>query len=302
MLVVAGPTAVGKTAFGIQLAQQFSGEIISGDSQQVYRGLDIGTAKATAEEQREARHHLLDTRDLNEPFSASDFVKAADTAITDILGRGKLPIIVGGTGMYLQALMEGYHLGGKEDREAVLAYRAQLSNLTDAQLTDLTKDFEIREPNRRRQIRALEIAKFQKSDAAPLSNLTSPYDYFLIGLTMPREALYTRINARVDAMMTQGLLEEARLLYANYRTNQAAKAIGYKEFFPYLAGEISLETAIDTVKQHSRHYAKRQLTWFRNRMATEFFDVTSPDFPENALEKVRNFLQIEAPDNPQKML
>ena len=155
IIAVVGPTAVGKTALGIELAKRFNGEIISGDSQQVYRHLDIGTAKATLEEQAEAPHHLIDVREVDEAYSAYDFVKEASAAIEDITSRGKLPIIVGGTGLYLQSLLEGYHLGGQVNQEEVLAYRQELEQLADAVLFDKIAEqgIEIPELNRRRAIR-----------------------------------------------------------------------------------------------------------------------------------------------------
>lgn len=163
LIVVAGPTAVGKTALGIELAERFNGEIISGDSQQVYRQLNIGTAKATPEEQAAAVHHLIDVRDVDESYSAYDFVTEAQAAITDIVSRGKLPIIVGGTGLYLQSLLEGYHLGGQVDQNQVLAYRSELEQLSDQQLFEKIDSLgiEIKEINRRRAIRALELYHFR---------------------------------------------------------------------------------------------------------------------------------------------
>lgn len=203
IIAVVGPTAVGKTALGIELAKRFNGEIISGDSQQVYRHLDIGTAKATLEEQVEAPHHLIDVREVDEAYSAYDFVKEASAAIEDITSRGKLPIIVGGTGLYLQSLLEGYHLGGQVNQEEVLAYRQELEQLADAVLFDkiAEQDIEIPELNRRRAIRALELATFGQD----LENKETPYDALLIGLNDDRQVLYERINHRVDVMVEKGL-------------------------------------------------------------------------------------------------
>lgn len=290
VLVVLGPTAVGKTALGIELAQKFNGEIISGDSQQVYRTLDIGTAKATYEEQTAAKHHLLDIRDLTESFSAYDFVKTADQVIQQLLSNEKLPIIVGGTGLYLQALLEGYHLGGQTHHQEMLALRANLSELSDEVLYEKLAQLELRVPelNRRRAIRALELAAFEVPE-----NQQSPYEFLQIGLSAPRERLYERINARVDAMVEDGLLEEAKRLYDQFPQAQAAKGIGYKEFFPYFSGEISYETALELVKRNSRRYAKRQLTWFKNRMAVDFYDVFDAAFPKNIFDRVVTFLNTE---------
>lgn len=288
IIAVVGPTAVGKTALGIELAKRFNGEIISGDSQQVYRHLDIGTAKATLEEQAEAPHHLIDVREVDEAYSAYDFVKEASAAIEDITSRGKLSIIVGGTGLYLQSLLEGYHLGGQVNQEEVLAYRQELEQLADAVLFDkiAEQDIEIPELNRRRAIRALELATFGQD----LENKETPYDALLIGLNDDRQVLYERINHRVDVMVEKGLLDEAKWLYDNHRDVQAARAIGYKELFPYFAGQASLEESVDKLKQNTRRFAKRQLTWFRNRMAVSFYMVSESDVKKQINKAVQDFL------------
>ena len=288
IIAVVGPTAVGKTALGIELAKRFNGEIISGDSQQVYRHLDIGTAKATLEEQAEAPHHLIDVREVDEAYSAYDFVKEASAAIEDITSRGKLPIIVGGTGLYLQSLLEGYHLGGQVNQEEVLAYRQELEQLADAVLFDKIAEqgIEIPELNRRRAIRALELATFGQD----LENKETPYDALLIGLNDDRQVLYERINHRVDVMVEKGILDEAKWLYDNHRDVQAARAIGYKELFPYFAGQASLEESVDKLKQNTRRFAKRQLTWFRNRMAVSFYMVSESDVKKQINKAVQNFL------------
>ena len=288
IIAVVGPTAVGKTALGIELAKRFNGEIISGDSQQVYRHLDIGTAKATLEEQAEAPHHLIDVREVDEAYSAYDFVKEASAAIEDITSRGKLPIIVGGTGLYLQSLLEGYHLGGQVNQEEVLAYRQELEQLADAVLFDkiAEQDIEIPELNRRRAIRALELATFGQD----LENKETPYDALLIGLNDDRQVLYERINHRVDVMVEKGILDEAKWLYDNHRDVQAARAIGYKELFPYFAGQASLEESVDKLKQNTRRFAKRQLTWFRNRMSVSFYMVSESDVKKQINKAVQDFL------------
>ena len=288
LLAVVGPTAVGKTALGIELAKQFNGEIISGDSQQVYRQLDIGTAKATPEEQAEAVHHLIDVRNVDETYSVYDFVQEASAAISEIVSRGKLPIIVGGTGLYLQSLLEGYHLGGQVDQEKVLTYRKELELLSNDELFEKIAEQKIEIPqiNRRRAIRALELAKFGKD----LENKETDYDAYLIGLNDDRQVLYDRINRRVDLMVENGVLDEAKWLYDNYREVQAARAIGYKELFPYFSGEDSLENCVEKLKQNTRRFAKRQLTWFRNRMAVQFYNVSETDFKTKVTEDVDRFL------------
>lgn len=285
LLVVVGPTAVGKTALGIALAQAFNGEIISGDSQQVYKGLDIGTAKATPAEQAQATHHLINVRQVNETYSAYDFVTEAKAAITDISARGKLPIIVGGTGLYIQSLLEGYHLGGDLDQTALLAYRQELETWEHDRLFGKIAELGITLPqaNRRRAIRALELHQF----AGHLTNQAVDYTPYLIGLTDDRDKLYHRINQRVDQMIAAGLLEEAYSLYQTHPTSQASRGIGYKELFPYFSGDLSLDAAIDKLKQNTRRFAKRQLTWFRNRMTVNFYNIslTSTEKIFNDVEK-----------------
>ena len=288
IIVLVGPTAVGKSALGIELAQRFKGEIISGDSQQVYQELSIGTAKVNEMEQAQAPHHLIDVRSVDQGYSAFDFVQEAQQKIKEIDDRHHLPILVGGTGLYLQSLLEGYHLGGQVDQEALLVYRAQLETWTDSQLFAAVADANVDIPqlNRRRAIRALELAKFGQD----LTNQDQPFEVLLLGLTDEREVLYDRINKRVDAMMEAGLLAEVDWLYQNYPDSQASRGIGYKEFFPYFAGQISLEEAVDKVKQNTRRFAKRQLTWFRNRMDVEFYSISEPDFKEKIFARVEGFL------------
>ena len=288
IIVLVGPTAVGKSALGIELAQRFNGEIISGDSQQVYQELSIGTAKVNELEQAQAPHHLIDVRSVDQGYSAFEFVQEAHQRIREVAERHHLPILVGGTGLYLQSLLEGYHLGGQVDQEALLAYRAQLETWSDDQLFAAVAeaDVDIPQLNRRRAIRALELAKFGQD----LTNQDQPFEVLLLGLTDEREVLYDRINKRVDAMMEAGLLAEVAWLYQNYPDSQASLAIGYKEFFPYFAGQISLDEAVDKVKQNSRRFAKRQLTWFRNRMDVEFYNISEPDFKEKIFARVEGFL------------
>lgn len=289
ILAVVGPTAVGKTALGIELAQMFNGEIISGDSQQVYKHLDIGTAKASQKLQALAPHHLIDVREVDETYSAFDFVTEAKEAIKDITRRGKLPIIVGGTGLYLQSLLEGYHLGGQVNQEEILAYRKELDTLSDERLFEKIAEqgVVLKEPNRRRAIRALELAHFGKD----LNNEAPNFDAFIIGLNDDRQKLYDRINHRVDAMLEMGLLEEAKWLYDHYPDVQATRGIGYKELFPYFSGQEELDQAVEKLKQNTRRFAKRQLTWFRNRMAVSFYDISAKNTTENIKRDVRQFLE-----------
>ncbi|KXT84079.1 tRNA (adenosine(37)-N6)-dimethylallyltransferase MiaA [Streptococcus panodentis] len=291
IIVILGPTAVGKTALSIELAKRFKGEVISGDSQQVYRGLDIGTAKVTETEQEGIPHHLLNVRDADQSYSAFDFVTEAKAAIADIHRRGRLPIIAGGTGLYIQSLLEGYHLGGQVPHEEILAYRAQLDTWSDEALFGKIAELglDIPQINRRRAMRALEIAHL----GGRLENSQPDYEALLICLDDERERLYERINQRVDHMLEAGLLEEARWLYDSYPDVQASRGIGYKEFFPYFAGQMSLEEAVARLKQNTRRFAKRQLTWFRNRMKAAFYQVGEPDCQEQIMQDIRRFLERE---------
>ncbi|MGT2887157.1 tRNA (adenosine(37)-N6)-dimethylallyltransferase MiaA [Streptococcus didelphis] len=289
IVVIVGPTAVGKTSLGIKLAQELNGEIISGDSQQVYKDLDIGTAKANEQEQAAAKHYLIDIRQVTETYSVYDFVQDATRAIEEILAKGKVPIIVGGTGLYLQSLLEGYHLGGNLDQEALLDYRKKLDKLTDQELYAklLDKELQVKQVNRRRAIRALELARFGKD----LENRDFPYQSLVIGLNDDRPIIYYRINQRVDKMLEEGLLDEAKWLFENYPDAQASRGIGYKELFPYFKREASLEEAREKLKQNTRRFAKRQLTWFKNRMALDFYTISDPAYPNNILQEVKKFLE-----------
>ena len=201
---------------------------------------------------------------------------------------GAPPIIAGGTGLYVQSLLEGYHLGGDVAHEDILAYRESLSPLTDEELFERVakEGIEIPQINRRRAMRALEIAHFGQD----LENQAPAYEPYIICLDDDRQALYDRINRRVDLMVEQGLLEEAQWLYDNHPEVQAAKGIGYKELFPYFKGEQSLEEALEQLKQNTRRFAKRQLTWFRNRMTVHFYQIGEEGFKERILQDIERFL------------
>lgn len=307
VIVIVGPTAVGKTMLSVKLAEKFNGEIVSGDSMQIYRQLNIGTAKATKEEQRDIPHFLLDEIDLNENYSVSDFKKQAQAYIKDIIGRGKTPIIVGGTGLYIQALLFDFQLGGKQDlSKNVNQRRVALEEQADKEGKEVVWSYlesidspaaaVIHPNNLKRVIRAIEVKELtgksiveQTIDFKDLSQ--SIYDVKLLGLDTERAILYERINRRVDMMMKQGLLEEAHLLEKTPNV-QAAQGIGYKEFFPYFKGELTLDEAVEQVKQNSRRYAKRQLTWFRNRMSVEWWDLVDDEQRMGSLfEEVSEWLQ-----------
>lgn len=298
VVAIVGPTAVGKTALSLELAQELAGEVISGDSMQVYRGLDIGTAKVTPAERALVPHHLIDVREVTEGYSAADFQRAANQAIDAISVRGKLPIIVGGTGLYVQALVDNLNLGEGEavaGDSVIREYWARLAEergpatvWEELNRRDPTAAAQIPVGNLRRVIRALEVIERTGRPFSAQPQHEPKDDFFLIGLTTARPVLYQRINARVDQMAAQGLVEEARWLNAQGpAAYQARKGIGYRELWPYLAGEISLDAAVDHIKRDSRHYAKRQLTWFRNRMRVHWYDLVSG---QDSLEEIRGDL------------
>ena len=360
VLLIVGPTAVGKTALSLELARRFNGEVISGDSMQVYRHLDIGTAKATPEEQQVVPHHLIDIVDVTERYSVADFMHQATRQITAITARGHLPLLVGGTGFYLQALLDNLTLGNdhytddtlrqkwhtyaeEHGRQALWnrlndvdppaaakippnnerrVVRALLDNLTLGndhytddtlrqkwhtyaeehgrqalwnRLNDVDPPAAAKIPpnNERRVVRALEVyERTGKRFSAQQAN-AALFDPYIIGLTTARDVLYARINARVDAMVEAGLVDEARWLYEQGGAAlPAGKGIGYKELYPYFAGQISLEDAVALVKRNSRRYAKRQLTWFRNQMTVHWYDLVAHPEQQHQIETdVNQWLQ-----------
>ncbi|KOO46513.1 tRNA (adenosine(37)-N6)-dimethylallyltransferase MiaA [Priestia koreensis] len=285
LVVLIGPTAVGKTNLSISLAEALNGEIISGDSMQIYRQMDIGTAKIKREEMKGITHHLLDIKDPDEAFSVADFQTIVREKISEIASRGKVPMIVGGTGLYIQSVIYDYQFAEKEEnREIKQRLEALLDEKGIEYLYNKLKEVDpasaerIHINNHRRVMRALEV---YEATGKPFSDNVSEqsyellYDVTLIGLTMDRDKLYERINMRVDMMVDEGLLDEVKRLYdGGIRDVQSIQAIGYKEIYEYLDGHVTLEKAVEQLKQNSRRYAKRQLTWFRNKMTVTWFDVT----------------------------
>lgn len=296
VLAIVGPTAVGKTALSIKLAHKFNGEIISGDSMQVYQGLDIGTAKVTKAEMDGVKHHLIDIRQIDERFSVADFVSAASELIQSITAAGRLPIIVGGTGFYLQALLSGLELGGDQYQDDHLRNqlldeaRTNGNETLHQRLSRVDPDAAAGIPvnNVRRVVRALEVYIKTGHRFSEQQNAENQYDAFVIGLTTDRSLLYQRINERVDQMMKTGLLNEARHLYdEGGQEFQSGKGIGYRELFPYFEQRIPLDDAADLIKKDSRHYAKRQLTWFRNKTQPKPNWYNLVEYP-NTIENVKN--------------
>ncbi|MDU3410364.1 MAG: tRNA (adenosine(37)-N6)-dimethylallyltransferase MiaA [Clostridium sp.] len=285
ILVIGGPTAVGKTELSIELAKRLNGEIISADSMQIYKYMDIGSAKVSKEEMNGVVHHLIDVVDPSENFSVADYKEQGEKAIKEIISRGKLPIIVGGTGLYINSLTCNMNFTEAEKDEE---YRKDLDKLANEHgnnyIHEMLKDIdpisykEIHANNRKRVIRALEVYKLT---GKPFSSYNagedfykSEYDVHYYVLTMDREKLYERINLRVDIMMEKGLLEECiKLKEMGYTSSmQSMQGIGYKEILYYLEGDVKLQEAINMIKQGSRNYAKRQLTWFRRDPRVTFLD------------------------------
>jgi tRNA dimethylallyltransferase len=284
VLLIAGPTAVGKTALSLALAKQLNGEIISGDSMQVYRHLDIGTAKIMPDERAGIPHYLIDIKTVDQRFTVAEFVSRATALINDITARGKLPIIVGGTGFYLQSLLAGYQFG-PNDNAPDMAYRQQwfdrAANAGNQAVWDALNQRDpqaaaaIAPANLVRVVRALEyLHTTGQLFSAQADTATETLDAYTLCLTAERSLLYDRINQRVDLMLTAGLEAEARWLYDQGGADlPAGKGIGYHEWFPYFAGTQSRDATIAAIKQDSRRYAKRQLTWFRNKMTVDWVDL-----------------------------
>ncbi|HET7658264.1 MAG TPA: tRNA (adenosine(37)-N6)-dimethylallyltransferase MiaA [Bacillales bacterium] len=300
LIVVVGPTAVGKTKVSVELANRLGGEIINGDSMQVYKGMDIGTAKITEEETKGVPHHLFNIKQPIDSYSAAEFQDLARPLVTAINERGKIPIVVGGTGMYIKALTHHFNF---TDTASDRVYREKMEKFAEEhgneKLHERLKDIDpesaagIHPNNVRRVIRALEVFHATGIPASERKEKEreSPYLLAPIGLTMEREKLYERINQRVDEMIKEGLIEEVRGLYeSGIGECQSIQAIGYKEIYAYLRGDCSMEEAVSQLKQNSRRYAKKQYTWFLRQMDIRWFDVTDGDF-EKKISSILRFVQ-----------
>lgn len=308
ILVVAGPTASGKTALGIALAKLYDGEVVSADSMQIYKGMDIATAKPTIEEMDNIPHHLISFVDRNESFSVAEYVKLAYQKIDDIHNRGKLPIVVGGTGLYITSMMDNIQFQEIETSQEVrdrLLLEAQTYGkkyLLDRLYTiDIETAKTLHENNIGRVIRALEVYELTGKTMSQLKvesrSVETPYRWLPFGINFEdRSILYDRINKRVDIMVQNGLIEECLSVYNQGSMKTSNQAIGYKELIPYFQNNSSLESCIECIKQETRHYAKRQLTWFRkdnriNWIMADNFDTIHKfiDFCEKVIAK-HNFL------------
>lgn len=298
VIVVVGPTSVGKTSMGIQLAKHYNGEVISGDSMQVYKGMDIGTAKADSKEMDGVIHHLIDIIDPNDNYSVQSFQSYVRNCIDDMFQRGVTPIIVGGTGLYIKAALYDYTFDG--DGSNHLHMKEKYSHLDNESLFEYLKTIDpvsasdLHCNNRQRVLRAIEIFEttgITKSQTIEKQNHICMYDTCFIGLTLDRAILYDRINSRVDKMMDMGLLEEVKLLIDSGLTidHQSMKAIGYKEWFNYFNNQATLQEVVGSIQQNSRKFAKRQYTWFKNQMDIEWFDVNLECFDET-VNKVKLYI------------
>lgn len=300
MIVVLGPTATGKSELGLLLAKAFGGEIVNADSMQVYKLMDIGTAKPPPHVRKEVPHHMIDLVFPDEPFSAGQYKTLGRKAIEEILSRGHVPLVVGGTGLYIRALLEGLIEGLKGNegiRKALYEEAKKIGNLgLWKRLAEIDPEAarRIHPHDLYRIVRALEI---YESTRIPPSQLRQahgfrerPYETLKIGLFKPREELYRRIEERVDEMIKQGLVDEVKgLLEKGYGPElNSMKAIGYREIIRYLMGEISLEGAIRLIKLHTRHFAKRQMTWFKKDPEVQW--VRYPDEVDRIFELVKGFL------------
>lgn len=306
IIVVVGPTASGKTALAIKIAKAVNGEIISADSMQIYKGMDIATAKPTADEREQAVHHLIDFLPQDKSFSVADFVTLAREKISDISSRGRIPVIAGGTGLYIDTLIDNITLPNEKGDPDYRKYLADIAKEKgNAVLLEMLYEIDpeqaekLHENNKNRIIRSLEIYKttgITMSEHIKNSrSVESPYDPIYFGINYDREVLYDRINKRVDMMLCDGLIEETVEFYKNYSSRTAASAIGYKELKPYLDSVISLDDAVENLKRATRNYAKRQITWFKRNDRIIWLNVT--DYPtidiltESAIYKAKEFLK-----------
>ncbi|MBE6138713.1 MAG: tRNA (adenosine(37)-N6)-dimethylallyltransferase MiaA [Firmicutes bacterium] len=289
IIVIVGPTAVGKTKLSIELAKKYNGEVINADSTQIFKGLDIATAKVTEEEKQNIPHHLLDIREVTENYTVYDYQKDGRKCIETILENNKTPIIVGGTGLYLKALLYDYKF--EEEVPIINSYDNYTNEELYNKLLTVDPNTEIHVNNRKRVVRAL---NYYEQTKEPLSTKEKTdkelYDAIYIGLTTDREKLYERINLRVDIMVENGLLDEAKKIFdSNISTKAILTPIGYKELFPYFENKETLEFCLGRIKQNSRRYAKRQYTWFNNQMDVQWFNVDFNSF-DNTIKEITDYI------------
>lgn len=299
ILVIVGPTGVGKTSLSVELAKQLQGEIISGDSMQVYQEMSIGTAKIKEEEKNGIPHYLVDCYHLDEEYNVKIFQEKARMYAEEITKKGKLPIICGGTGLYIKSVLYDYQfIEQKQDQEFIDFLQTRSNDELWSMLTivDSLSCEKIHQNNRQRVIRALCMAHEgdKKSKIINEQEHTLIKDAYIIGLTMERSRLYERIDKRVDQMMEEGLLEEITKLvetYPNIWDLQSFQGIGYKEWKEYFEGTIDVDTCVNMIKKNSRNFAKRQYTWFHNQMEVHWYDIEEESFKENLVQDVQEWIK-----------
>lgn len=289
LIAIVGPTAVGKTALSIELAKKFNCEIISIDSVQIYKRFDIGSAKVTTEEMDGVVHHLIDELEPNDTCSVYDFQKLARKKIDDIHSRGKMPLLIGGTGFYMNAVLNNYEFTNLEEKTYDIDVEKAKQYLKD-NYVDTYNNIDL--DNHRRVINAYNYVTNEQKSVTTNNNgdtILEKYNPYLIVLNTEREVLYNRINKRVELMFEQGLEDEVKGIINDYGTElQALGAIGYKEMLPYLKGDVSKEETISAISQNSRRYAKRQLTWFRNKMNGVWYDTRRSSLLDDVIEDIKN--------------
>lgn len=292
VIVITGPTAVGKTKLSIELAKLLNGEIINADSTQVYRGMNIATAKVTKEEMDNIPHHLFDIKNIDENYTIYDYQKDARKIIDELLKKNKTPILVGGSGLYIKACLYNYQL---EEESLQNNYEKYTNDQLYQKLIELDNNIQVHPNNRKRMVRALNyMEKNNKKWSEQEKTDTLLYDTIFVGLTCDRDILYKRINHRVDKMVEKGLLEEAKNIYdSKIQSKAVLTPIGYKELFPYFEGKISLEEALEKIKQNSRKYAKRQYTWFNHQMDIKWFSVDFDSF-NNTISEVYHYIKTNS--------
>ena len=291
VIVITGPTATGKTKLSIELAKRLNGEIINADSTQVFKDLDIATAKVTEKEKEGIKHHLIDIKNINENYTVYDYQKDARKCIDDILNRKKTPIIVGGTGLYIKACLYDYKFEEENNKNN---YENESTEELYQKLIKVDPNTLIHPNNRKRIIRSL---NYYNENKKPLSSKEKTdkllYDTIFIGLTTDRQKLYEKINNRVDKMVELGLIEEAKKIYDTKIMSKAIMTpIGYKELFPYFENKCELNECIEKIKQKSRNYAKRQYTWFNNQMNIKWFNVDYDNF-DKTIEEVYKYIETK---------
>lgn len=288
IICIVGPTAVGKTKLSIELALKYNGEIINADSTQIFDGMDIATAKVTKEEMKNINHHLLSIKNITDDYSVFDYQKDSRKAIDEIFDKGKTPIIVGGTGLYIKACLYDYKFNIESVKKDYSKYtNEELYN----ELLKIDPNTEIHINNRKRVERALDYYYSTGNKISEKEKATKLlYDTIFIGLTTDRKKLYSMIDNRVDQMLKKGLIEEAKKIYdSNIRTKAVLTPIGYKELFPYFEGKETLNVSIELIKQKSRRYAKRQYTWFNNQMNVKWFNTDYENF-NNTIKEIERYI------------